>query len=242
MDGQAVAPRTAGHHRALAWCSRPDAPSAAVLVLHGGQEHGLHRPGRINPPGLRMWPFVRAVERATAGAEVAVGVVRYRCRGWNGDRADAARDTTAALQDLAEELGPVPTVLIGHSMGGRAALRAACHPCVAGVVALAPWCPDGEPAEHLEGRRLLMVHGERDKVTDPAGTVDFAVRARAAGAHTAGYRVARSGHTLLHRAGLWHRTAAVLTTGLLGLHDLPAEVTAALALPAGDRGGLDLPL
>ncbi|WP_438949092.1 LLM class flavin-dependent oxidoreductase, partial [Streptomyces harbinensis] len=40
---------------------------------------------------------------------------------------------------LAARLGPVPVVLVGHSMGGRAALRAAGHPAVTGVVALAPW-------------------------------------------------------------------------------------------------------
>ncbi|MFD9128200.1 alpha/beta fold hydrolase [Kitasatospora sp. NPDC059571] len=242
MDGQAVAHRASGQHRALEWRRRPDAPSAAVLVLHGGQEHGVHRPGPVNLPGLRMRPFARAVERATAGAGVAVGVVRYRCRGWNGDRADAARDTTAALQDLAEELGPIPTVLIGHSMGGRAALRAAGHPCVTGVVALAPWCPEGEPCDQLEGRRVVVLHGERDKITDPGAAAVFATRARSAGAHTAGYLVARSGHTLLHRAPTWHRTTAELTAGLLGLGRLPAAVSAALALPADDGGGLRLPL
>ncbi|GAA1080853.1 alpha/beta fold hydrolase [Kitasatospora arboriphila] len=240
MDGQAV-PGAPGH-RALVWRERPEAPAAAVLVLHGGQEAGLHRPGPVNLPGLRMRPFARAVEKATAGAGVAVGVVRYRCRGWNGERADAAQDTLAALEELAEELGPVPTVLIGHSMGGRAALRAGGHPCVTGVVALAPWCPDDEPCEHLTGRRLLMLHGDLDRVTAPDATLRFAGRARDAGARAAGYRVAGSGHTLLRRAGDWHRATAELTAGLLGLRDLPPDVAAALDLPASADGGLLLAL
>lgn len=229
-------------HQALVWRVRPEAPAAAVLVLHGGQEASEARPGPVNLPGLRMRGFVRAVVRETAGARVAVGVVRYRFRGWNTTRADAARDTTAALSDLAEELGPVPTVLIGHSMGGRAALRAAGHPCVTGVVALAPWCPEDEPYEQLAGRTLLTLHGDQDRITHPDATRRFAAQARTAGAHVAGYTVQGSGHALLRRSGDWHRATAGLTSGLLGLRPLPAEVTAALALAETDGGGLDLPL
>ncbi|WP_405014430.1 alpha/beta fold hydrolase [Kitasatospora sp. NBC_01539] len=240
MEAQAVL-RPAGH-RALVWRERPATAGAAVLVLHGGQENGLRGPGTPNLPGQRMRPFARAVERVTAGREVAVGVVRYRCRGWNGDRADAARDAAAALQELAEELGPVPTVLVGHSMGGRAALAAGGHPCVAGVVALAPWCPAGEPYAHLGGRRVVVLHGDRDRVTAPDDTVRFAALARSAGARTAGYLVAGSGHAMLRRATAWHRATAALTAGLLGLRGLPEDVSAALALDGPGPEGLRLPL
>ncbi|MFJ1753483.1 alpha/beta fold hydrolase [Kitasatospora sp. NPDC088134] len=232
-------------HRPLSWRALPPSPDAAVLVLHGGQEFGAGRPPAVNLPGLRMLPFAKAVERGAAavpGRSLAVGTVRYRCRGWNGDRADAARDAEAALADLAEQLGPVPIVLIGHSMGGRAALRAAAHPCVRGVVALAPWCPRDEPTEHLRGRSVLMLHGDRDKVTPPADTDLFALRARDHGARVAGYRVHGSGHTLLRRAGDWHRSAAGLALGLLGLGELPAEAGAALALRDGSGDGLHIPL
>ncbi|MDH6127461.1 alpha/beta family hydrolase [Kitasatospora sp. GP82] len=229
-------------HRPLAWRVRLTAPVAAVLVLHGGEVENEARPGPVNLPGLRMGGFVRAVARATAGAQVAVGVVRYRHRGWNGERADAARDATAALGDLAEELGPVPTVLIGHSMGGRAALRAAAHPCVTGVVALAPWCPDEDPHLHLKDRQLLTLHGDRDRVTDPAETRRFAARARTAGAQVAGYTVHGSGHTLLHRASDWHRATAGFTSALLGLRPMPGAAAAALALKGDDPGGLELAL
>ncbi|WP_082119342.1 alpha/beta hydrolase [Saccharothrix sp. ST-888] len=232
----------ANGHQALAWRVRPTAPVAAVLVLHGGEVANEARPGPVNLPGLRMNGFVRAVAGATAGAQVAVGVVRYRHRGWNGERADAARDTTAALYDVSEELGLVPTVLIGHSMGGRAALRAAGHPCVTGVVALAPWCPMEDPYEHLKGCQLLTLHGDRDRTTDPADTLRFARRARAAGAEVAGYTVHGSGHTLLRRASDWHRATAGLTGALLGLRPMPIDAATALALRQDAPGGLELPL
>ncbi|MGW6918577.1 alpha/beta family hydrolase [Kitasatospora sp. NPDC054939] len=231
-------------HRALVWRALPEQPSAAVLVLHGGQEHGLRppKPGPLNLPDLRMRGFVRALRRETAGAGVAVGVVRYRHRGWNEERADAARDARAALNDLAEELGRIPTVLVGHSMGGRAALQAAGHPNVAGVVALAPWCPQGDPCEHLDGRSVVMLHGDRDTVTHPSDTRLFAARSRAAGARVCGYTVTGSGHALLQRVGDWHRATAALASAVLGLRDFPAEAAAALGLPPASTDALDLPL
>ncbi|WP_425557693.1 alpha/beta fold hydrolase [Kitasatospora cystarginea] len=238
----AVSGSAVGGHQALAWRVRPAAPVAAVLVLHGGEVASEARPGPVNLPGLRMTGFVRAVARATAGDEVAVGVVRYRYRGWNGERADAVRDTTAALHDLAEELGPVPTVLIGHSMGGRAALHAAGHPCVTGVVALAPWCPADDPHEQLKDRQLIALHGDRDRVTAPADTLRFAARARSAGARVAGYTVHGSGHALLRRASDWHRATAGLAGALLGLRPLPAAAADAFALDQDASGGLELPL
>ncbi|MFE2410490.1 alpha/beta hydrolase [Kitasatospora sp. NPDC059408] len=229
-------------HRALHWRVRPQRPGAAVLVLHGGEERNLARPGRLNLPLLRMHGFLRALRRGTAGAEIAIGTVRYRHRGWNDERADAARDALAALDELREELGGVPTVLVGHSMGGRAALRAGGHPNVTGIVALAPWCPAGEPCEHLAGRDVLMLHGDRDTVTPPADTHAFAARGRAAGARVCGYTVTGSGHAMLQRVPDWHRAATHLATAMLGLRDLPAETVSALALPPGSREALTLPL
>ena len=49
-----------------------------------------------------------------------VGQVRYRYRGWNGVDADPVADVRQALDELADLVGEVPVVLVGHSMGGRA--------------------------------------------------------------------------------------------------------------------------
>ncbi len=98
-----------------------------------------------------MGPVVRAVTAALPHQDVLIAQVRYRLRGWNGDRADPAHDTLRALDALAELTGPVPTVLLGHSMGGRAALRAAGHPLVTGAArtgwpACTPCAPWTTPA------------------------------------------------------------------------------------------------
>ncbi|MFD8207807.1 alpha/beta fold hydrolase [Streptomyces sp. NPDC059695] len=195
--------------------SAPAEPAAAVLFLHGGRAEGPEPPPALNLPALRMRPFVGAVTRAVRGRGVLIAEVRYRHRGWNGARADAALDAEAALARLREQAGPVPVVLVGHSMGGRAALRAAGDPAVRGVVALAPWCPADEPVDHLGGRRLYLLHDETDRVTSARLSWEFVRRARAAGADAAGIPMPSGGHAMLRGADLWHRRAAELTAALL---------------------------
>ncbi|WP_245984150.1 alpha/beta hydrolase [Streptomyces tateyamensis] len=228
----------------LRWWRRDEAARAAVLVLHGGQEANTRTARPWQPAALRMQGFRWPLARATGGGAVALGTVRYRYRGWNGERADPAQDVREALDELAAQLGPVPVVLLGHSMGGRAALRAAGHPRVTAVVALAPWCPGGDPCGQLAGRRLVTLHGDHDRVTDPADTVRFAVRARAAGAAVAGITVAGGDHAMLRRARDWQRAAAALAAALLDLGPLPGPVAEALALPGAvaqaDAAGLGL--
>ncbi|WP_051966823.1 alpha/beta fold hydrolase [Kitasatospora mediocidica] len=227
---------------AVTWRVRPAEPRAVVLVLHGGQVESTAPARAWHLAVVRMHGFVRSVARETAGNEVAVGLLRYRYRGWNGDRAHAAADVRAALDAVAAAHGPVPVVLVGHSMGGRAALRAAGHPSVTGVVALAPWCPPEDPCEQLAGRRLVALHGDRDRVTDPAQTRSLAARARAAGASVAAIEVTGASHGMLQRSADWHRAAARLAAALLDLRELPEPVARAMALGGADPGGLRLPL
>ncbi|POX38184.1 alpha/beta hydrolase [Streptomyces sp. Ru73] len=212
---------------------------AAVLVLHGGREHGLAAPRRWNLAAARMRPVTRGIERATAGDRVCVGEVRYRHRGWNGDREDAAQDARRAVDELVERVGEVPVVLVGHSMGGRAALRAAAHPLVRDVVALAPWCPAQEPVAHLAGRRLVLVHGDRDRTTDPRDTWRFAARAAEAGARPCAVTMRGGDHPMLRRAGDWHRLTVSLVSGLLGTAPLPPVIADRLS---GGDGAAAAPL
>ncbi|MFF9148300.1 alpha/beta fold hydrolase [Streptomyces sp. NPDC014861] len=193
----------------------PAVPAAAVLLLHGGRSEGLEPPPPVNLPALRMRPFAARLRRTLADRDVLVALVRYRHRGWNGPRADAARDAEAALAALARTAGDVPVVLVGHSMGARAALRAAGHPAVRGVVGLAPWCPPGEPVGHLAGRRIHLLHDEADRVTSASATWDLVRRANAAGAHAEGIVMGRGGHAMLLGAADWHRRTTELVAALL---------------------------
>jgi dienelactone hydrolase len=226
----------------LRWQNRPTGTRAVVLVLHGGKEADLAPARPWHLAAVRMAGFRQPLRRATADGAVRFGSVRYRHRGWNGERADAAQDVLAALDAVAAECGPVPVVLLGHSMGGRAALRAAGHRAVTGVVALAPWCAPEDPCEQLAGRTLVTLHGDRDRVTDPAATLAFAARARAAGAAVAGIEVADGDHAMLRRHRDWHRSASDLVAALLGLRPVPAPVAEALAVRGADRAGLAIAL
>ncbi|MEU0141007.1 alpha/beta fold hydrolase [Streptomyces albidoflavus] len=218
-------------------------PRAVVMLLHGGREAGLEAPPPWNLPGLRMRPFGRSIARATRGRDVRLTAVRYTHRGWNGAREDPLRDTSRALDAVAEEYGEVPVILVGHSMGGRAALRSAGHPLVRGVVGLAPWCPPGDPVTQLSGRSVVLLHSDRDHTTSPLASQTTATRARRAGARTCSVTIRGSDHAMLRRAPEWHRLTAELVTGLLGHGPLPPAVGTALALPpgtTGPEGNLDL--
>ncbi|WP_238431623.1 alpha/beta hydrolase [Streptomyces cavernae] len=219
---------------------KADRTGAVVLFLHGGREDGDARPTRWNLPGLRMLPFARAVRAATAGQGIATAHVRYRHRGWNGTRADAVADAQDALEEIERRFGPVPVVLVGHSMGGRAALRLGGHATVRSVVALAPWCPPGEPVNQLTGTPTVILHSDRDRTTEPLSSHDFAVRARAAGTPVCRMEIAGSDHAMLRRATVWHTTTARLVAGFLGVRLLPPSVSTALSLREGEPSGLDL--
>ncbi|GAA2242443.1 hypothetical protein GCM10010232_31830 [Streptomyces amakusaensis] len=221
-------------HRALVLRPSPAAPRAAVLLLHGGRADALEAPPALDPPAVRMRPFASGIVRAAPPGLLAVGRVRYRHRGWNGPREDAVHDAREALRALLHETGagPVPVVLVGHSMGGRAALRLAADPGVRGVVALAPWCPPGETVARLRDRRVIALHDPADRVTAADDTWAYLARAAEEGAHTLGIRMPRGGHTMLRDARSWHRITVSLTLGLLGLAPLPVPLTAPGGPPA----------
>ncbi|MFE1260320.1 alpha/beta hydrolase [Streptomyces albogriseolus] len=214
----------------------PARPRAAVLLLHGGRAESL-RPARPwHLAAVRMRLLQRALRSGPAGPDVLYARVGYRYRGWNGERADPVRDAQRALDMLAGITGAVPTVLVGHSMGGRAALRVAGAPHVRGVVALAPWCPAGEPVEQLRGRRVVVLHGERDRITFPADSAGFVRRARSV-AHRADMALVAGGdHAMLRRASVWHRAVRHAVESLLG----PDPDTAVLPYACCETAGLPL--
>ncbi|MEU1408187.1 alpha/beta fold hydrolase [Streptomyces sp. NPDC005728] len=210
-----VAPASDEPTPALVTRRVPRSPRAAVLFLHGGREDSRAPSRPWQPAALRMKPFVRAVAAATSDHGILLAEVRYRVQGWNGLDADPLRDTRRALAELCRRFGRIPTVLVGHSMGGRAALRAAAAPEVSAVLALAPWCPDGEPVVHLRGKDVIVLHGDRDRVTDPHASAAFVNRARAAGARADTVLMAGGDHAMLRHSGTWHRTASSTVAGLL---------------------------
>ncbi|WP_413759286.1 alpha/beta fold hydrolase [Streptomyces sp. MMBL 11-3] len=203
----------------------PQRPRAAIITLHGGRADSYQTSRPWHLAALRMRPVLRAAASATPLDDIVLAHVRYRHRGWNHN--DPLHDTYRALSELQQIAGAAPTILIGHSMGGRAALRAASHLQVHGVLALAPWLPPGEPAGQLGGKRAVVVHGERDRVTSPHASADYVQRARTAGARAGMILIHDGDHAMIRRSSLWHRTVATVVTDLLRPKEPPSGLTAA---------------
>jgi hypothetical protein len=197
-----------------------------VVVAHGGKPVSIEPTSPLDLSVLRMVPLASAIRQALRGTGIAVCQPRFRVKGWNGELASPVADLTGLLDEIGTRFGDIPVVLIGHSMGARAAFRAAGHPAVSAVAGLAPWLPPGEPVDQLAGRRVLLAHGTADHVTSPADTWAYAWRARSF-TEIAEIEVRGGEHTMLWRAPLWHRIAADFSRLSLGLPAKSVEVTQA---------------
>jgi pimeloyl-ACP methyl ester carboxylesterase len=208
-------------------------PHGIVLVAHGGQSASTAPVTATQLAVLRMIPIAAAIRRAVSADGIEVRRPLFSVRGWNGAQASPAGDLTRILDEIHASSPAVPVVLVGHSMGARAAMRVTGHPAVIAAAGLAPWLPPGEPVDQLAGRRVLLAHGTADRITSPADTWAYAERARALCDLTA-IEVSRSGHPMLRRALLWHSIAAEFTRAAFGLPVGAGE--AAAAITAAKRG------
>jgi pimeloyl-ACP methyl ester carboxylesterase len=206
--------------------------TGVVVVAHGGRSVGVEPTTASQPAVIRMIPVALAIRHALRGSGSVVCRPRFEVRGWNGEQASPVGDFTRILERVAGRFGPVPIVLVGHSMGARAALRVAGHPAVTAVAGLAPWLPSGEPVDQLAGRRILLAHGNADRVTRPADTWAFAERAASVTDVTA-MEVRNGEHAMLHRARLWHSIAAEFTRLALHLPAGPSDLEAVLSRTTG---------
>ncbi|HZR48756.1 MAG TPA: alpha/beta hydrolase [Streptosporangiaceae bacterium] len=216
-------------------------PAGIVVVAHGGSEHSTRPVTAIDPPVLRMIPVAWAIRHAVRGSGVAVWRHRFEVRGWNGDQASPVGDLNRLLDDIRARYDGIAVVLAGHSMGARAAFRAAGHPAVCAVAGLAPWLPLGEPAAQLAGRRVLLAHGTADTVTSPAETWAYAARARAVTSVTA-LEVRGGDHPMLRRASLWHAISAEFTRLSFGLPSGSGPAAAAVRAAATSQASRTTPV
>lgn len=207
---------------------------AVVLVLHGGGESGTDRVRGWSAPYLRMLPFARAVRRVGRPHGIEVCLLRNRMRGWNRPDLDPVRDGRWALDQIRQRHPDLPVALIGHSMGGRVALRIADDQRIAGVCALAPWTTAKDWVDPVTGRKVVIAHGTRDAVTSAASSNDYAKRAFDIST-LARFELPREGHSMIRRARTWNRLVRAFVLDAFGLpHDDPL-LTDAWRLPPSER-------
>ncbi|HZX99069.1 MAG TPA: prolyl oligopeptidase family serine peptidase [Dermatophilaceae bacterium] len=193
---------------------------AVVLLLHGGTPDSFASVRAYDPSVLRMIPFGRSVVRA-GGGRIVLARFRYAVRGWNGRAESPLADARWALDRIAERFGDIPIGLVGHSMGGRVALRVTDHGGVhdgarsgvrswgvRSVAALAPWLPDGEPIPLLGDRALLLAHGTADRSTDPAKTTELAEKLATDGGDVELVKYPGGRHSMIFPARPWHELVA----------------------------------
>ncbi len=150
-----------------------------MLLLHGGQQQNVEPVENKHASWWRMALMARSLRRFGRQQDISVSLLQYAQRGWNSETDPApVRDARWALDQLTSEHPGVPVVLVGHSMGGRTACRAADDPAVIGVVGLAPWLPPGEPNRTIAGRHLRVLHGTADRWTSPAASKAYVERSR----------------------------------------------------------------
>jgi dienelactone hydrolase len=182
----------------------PDGAQALALVLHGGKDRSAAEVTGKSLSWRRALGLARALERPLRQDRVGTWVLRYRTVGWNGDGAERIADACWALDRVRTELGDLPVVLVGHSMGGRTACRAADHELVRGVVALAPWLPPTDPVRALAGRELHAAHGRRDHITRAADTRAYVEAAREVADAVSFTDMGDRGHYLLRGVHAWN--------------------------------------
>lgn len=193
----------------------PGTVTGAILMLHGGKESGLQVVDGRSASWRRSDAMARAIAPDAEASGAALWLLRYRLRGWNGGTGPV-QDARWALDRLREQVGELPVVLLGHSMGARTSVHVADDPQVRGVVALAPWFPQGEPVRALADRTLVAAHGRSDHITSPRATRAYVERATAAGARASYVDMGRVGHYMLRRRDAWNDLALTTSLDLLG--------------------------
>ncbi len=192
----------------------PDRPEAAVLVLHGG---GSRRGNMMVSPAqlsvVRMIPIARRVAKVGRRRLAVFRLLNSR-RGWDTTHTPV-EDVGWALERLPERVGAaLPIGLIGHSLGGRAALLAGGADGVCSVVALAPFVYPDDATADLSGRQVLVVDASEDRIARPALSAAV-TRGLARTADVGHVRIVGGRHSMLRHHRLFDGLAASFTAATL---------------------------
>ena len=199
----------------------PGRPRAAIVMFHGG------KPKSTNPVDGRSlsWRRSLVMQRAIAFRAhqlgVSVWLTKFGQAGWNAKAPSGPTpipDARWTLDQLRADLGEIPVVLLGHSMGARTAVAVADDSLVAGVVALAPWFPPDEPVMALAGKHLVAAQGRRDRITSYVHTEAFLARVDRIAASTRLVDMGGLGHYLVRGASRWNDVALSHSFDVLGIN------------------------
>ena len=198
----------------------PRDPEGVVIVLHGGaQREGNPMVSPTQLSVIRMIPVARRIARSGSrrrSGGLAVLRLLNTHRGWDMSHTPVD-DVAWAMTQVRERWPGVPVALVGHSLGGRAALLAGEQDGVEVVVALNPWVYAGDDST-LDERQVLFVHGDADRIAPLARS--RAVAERLARRTEVGFVTVTGGkHAMLRHGRVFEEAAAdFVVARLLGAH------------------------
>ena len=202
----------------------PRDPDAVALVLHGGGARGSGvavSPTQLSV--LRMVPVAGRLARTGRG-RLAVFRLLNSTRGWDASHTPVD-DARWALDEIADRVGTrLPTALVGHSLGGRAAILAGDADGVETVVALNPWVYPSDAVD-LTGRRVLVAHGTDDRVADPGRARTVASRLARSATSVGVVDVEGGKHAMLRRGREFESLASDFVAATLLGRDVGAPVS-----------------
>lgn len=188
---------------------------AVAVLLHGASVGAASSTSWLTPVALRVQMFAPAI-RTSAGGRIQVIRLRHPDRDWKTLFRGAVGDTAQLLAHIRRESPQARIALVGHSNGGRVALRLSADSRVDAVAALAPWITSNDRFTPRAGQPLLLMHGSQDRITDPKATAALADTLRGRGCLVDSETVLGENHALLMRSSYWHRrVAGFLATHLL---------------------------
>jgi pimeloyl-ACP methyl ester carboxylesterase len=184
-------------------------------MLHGGGDDPEARAVGDTYLGYARMRYLHwCIKKELASHGVSLWLVRNRFTSWNAptDQAEPApvADARTGLEAIQTAHGEdVPVVLVGHSMGARAALHVVDDPTVVGLVAVAPWLPPEEPVETLRDRHLAAAVSGADTEVEPSDVRAFVARADRVARSTVFEQIGDRGpgalaHGMGHNVGEWH--------------------------------------
>jgi pimeloyl-ACP methyl ester carboxylesterase len=213
----------------------PRDPAGLVLVLHGGAARGEAM--MVSPTQLSVLRMVPVAKRLALAGRGRLSVYRLlnSSRGWDTAHTPV-HDVDWALARLHDRFGDLPPVaLVGHSLGGRAAMLAAGRPEVRTVVALNPWVYPSDGDHDATGRRVLVVHGAEDRVALPQ-RAEAAARRLGRTARVGFISVEGARHAMLRHGSRFERYAAEFVAATL----LDARPTGPVAAVLDGTGRVDV--